>query len=379
MSLGILVILFFIWLPAILVGWDFMALLLTGERVLGKWGLAMEIIVMTVAIGYLVIDTLENNSCCNASAAFSPEHRLSIIVLVSLCLAAYFYSMFRRSISPPLVEVTINCLLLAGVILNVFIAIQVGDWQEWLLGNVPVIMALILTLVKNHRLALAVIEDMEVGSCGRERGDEKGDGNGTLELFCRGVLYLRPLYKFPILLILCLPILVVLAGLLLLFGQKPDSFIRVFTDTYKHGLSQWDHQCEGVICGGHFLCTIAAKGHGRVVRPIRSGVRGGRKIVCNRQLLVSNAFEELLEQRLPALHRPIRKLYNRVGRQIHRHYEWFNHKWVSDSIYIPMKPLEWFFLLVLYTFDRRPEDRIAQQYLEAADRQSLRLATGLPL
>jgi hypothetical protein len=312
-----------------------------------------------------------SNSCCSPTT-FSPEHRLSIVVLIGLCLLAYFYSSWRRSIAPPLVEILTNCLLLTGIALNVVVSIQIRDWAGWLIGNVPIIMLFIQVLVKNHRLALAAMEEPEDGG---GKGGEGGGGRGTLELFCRGLLYLKPLYKFPILLVLCLPILVLLAGLLLLFGQKPDSLIRAFTDTYHQGLSQWDHQCDGVVCGGHFLCTIAAKGHGRVVRPIRSGVRGGRKIVCNRQLLISNAFEELLEQRLPAVHRPIRKFYNRVGRQIHRHYGWFNRKWISDSIYILMKPLEWFFLLVLYTFDRRPEDRIAQQYMEASDRREI--ATGL--
>jgi len=31
-------------------------------------------------------------------------------------------------------------------------------------------------------------------------------------------------------------------------------------------------------------------------------------------------------------------------------------------VYVAMKPLEWFFLLVLYTVDARPENRIHVQY-----------------
>lgn len=35
-----------------------------------------------------------------------------------------------------------------------------------------------------------------------------------------------------------------------------------------------------------------------------------------------------------------------------------------DLIYYLMKPLEWLFLLVLYLVDRKPENRIAMQYIK---------------
>jgi hypothetical protein len=252
-----------------------------------------------------------------------------------------------------------NCLLLVGIVLNIFIALQANIWGITLFFNIPVITLFLFVLLKNHRLLLAATE----------RAPADYSLSGLLQRFCWDLLHLRLIHKIPILLVLCIPILVLIGGLLLVFGQQPDSMIRAFTDTYKQGLSQWTNRCDGVVCqSGHFLCTIAAKGHCSLVRPIRSGLRGGSKITCNRQLLISNAFEEWLEQRVPGLHQPIRKLYNRVGRLIHRHYGWFDHQWVSDTIYILMKPLEWCFLLFLYTFDTRPEDRIAQQYMAHADR-----------
>ena len=67
----------------------------------------------------------------------------------------------------------------------------------------------------------------------------------------------------------------------------------------------------------------------------------------------------------------IRRNYNRVGNLIHRHYHVLDRKWISDLIYVAMKPLEWSFLLVLYTFDRAPESRIARQYLSHTHRQAL--------
>ncbi|MFM9951186.1 MAG: DUF6688 family protein [Saprospiraceae bacterium] len=108
-----------------------------------------------------------------------------------------------------------------------------------------------------------------------------------------------------------------------------------------------------------------------MVKPIRYGERHNSKIICNRQLLIANAFEELIEQKFPKIHKVIRRNYNKVGNGIHRYYGIFNNKYLADLIYLMMKPLELVFWLTLYTFDKRPEDRIARQYLTASDQQSI--------
>ena len=92
-------------------------------------------------------------------------------------------------------------------------------------------------------------------------------------------------------------------------------------------------------------------------------------IICNRPLLISNAFEELIQERLLGIHQIIRRIYNKVGDLVHRYYGIFNNKYVSDLVYIAMKPFEWMFLLTLYLFDQKPENRIAKQYLHFNDRQ----------
>lgn len=165
----------------------------------------------------------------------------------------------------------------------------------------------------------------------------------------------------------------------ILFGQKPDSLIRAFTDTYQHGFSQLDHLCENVQCGGHFLCSVGANGHPKIVKPIRYGERNGRKIICTRQLLISNAFEELVQEKCPLVHKMIRHNYNKVGRLIHRYYGIFNNKYISDLVYICMKPLELLFLLILYTFDKKPENRIAKQYLAKSDLEAINGGHWLPI
>lgn len=300
------------------------------------------------------------NDCCNDTAFFSPEHRMSVYALFSLCVMAYYFCSFRKSMLPPIPEVLVNVLLVLGVVVN---GVVVTHHQDEDLGrllalfHLPILLLFLLVLVRNHRLFLAEARTPEAAT--------------LLEHRCWQLLHASPWTKFPLLLVLCVPVLALLAGVLLLFGQRPDSFIRAFTDTYRHGLSQLDHECAGVECGGHYLCTVGARGHSALVRPQRLGVRGGAIIICNRQLLVANAFEELVQQRWPRLHRVIRAQYDRVGDRVERHYHLLDRKWISDLIHLLMKPLEWCFLVALYTFDRKPERRIAVQYLSAHDRRRI--------
>ena len=308
----------------------------------------------------LAEDVGQKNDCCNETAFFSPAHRLRLYILILLCMAAYFFSLIRRTVAPPLMEVMVNCLLIIGIALNVLLILHIKESWLWALGNIPIILLFIMALLRNHAIFLDSVPE-----------DRQTSFTGIHKIAWR-LLTLPAFQKLPVLVILCLPLLVLLAAVLLLFGQKPDSIIRAFTDTYKQGLSQLDHQCEGVVCPGHYLCTIAAKGHPHLVKPLRTGVRAGRSIICNRQLLIANAFEEWLEQEAPFLHQHLRKHYNKIGGFLHRHYHVFNHKWVSDAVYIMMKPLEWGFILFLYLFDKSPEDRIAVQYLSADERSRLK-------
>ncbi len=309
-------------------------------------------------------DFEHKNECCGDSAFFSPAHRLTVYILIALCMVGYFICTYRKRIAPPVVEVLLNCTLILGIVLNVVMMIHSAEPFLWPIGHAPVVMLFLMRLALNHHLFVAHLHDFQA--------------HNMVEQLCIGLLRANAFAKFPLLLVLCIPLLAVLAGVMMLFGQRPDALIRAFTETYKHGLSQLDHECDGVICGGHFLCTVAARGHAQLVSPERLGIRNGGLVVCNRQLLVSNAFEELVQERAPNMHRVIRRNYNRVGNLIHKHYHVLDHKWVSDLIYVAMKPLEWSFLLVLYCCDRTPESRIARQYLSSSDRERLNAGTGRP-
>lgn len=159
--------------------------------------------------------------------------------------------------------------------------------------------------------------------------------------------------------VLMWPLLGILICILVLLGQEPDAAIRAWTETSDWNLSQRVAP-QNVFYDEHYLCTVAAGGHKQVVKPVRMGERHGHKVVVNRQLCIANAFEQILEEKTPTFHRHVRNFYDTYGfpvaRLIHSPY-------IADVIYILMKPLEWFFLLVLYLVDVKPEDRIAVQYL----------------
>lgn len=316
--------------------------------------------VLVVPIAYLLdADVGQTNDCCGVTAVFSPAHSVGIYLLIFACQAAYLVSIWRKTIFPPVLEVLLNLLLLLGVPINLVLAFHLSEGPELspflgLFGNVPIIMLLLIQLSKHQIMLRAYLAEQDI------------EAHGFVGRLSASLLALSPGIKYPILALLLLPFSVLFSLALVLFGQKPDTLIRAFTETYKHGFSELDHLCNNVDCGGHFLCSVGANGHRAIVRPVRYGVRKGKKIICTRQLLIANAFEEVIQEKMPAVHRVVRSGYNQVGRVVHRYYGIFKIKIVSDVVYFLMKPLEWVFLLVLYSCDLKPENRIARQYTHTA-------------
>ena len=170
--------------------------------------------------------------------------------------------------------------------------------------------------------------------------------------------------------ILMIPCIGILIMVLTLFGQTPDAIIQAWTQTSEWNLS---HQVspQNIYQDEHYLCTVAAGGHRKIVKPKRMGVRHGHKVIVNRQLCVANAFEQVLEEKLPSFHRGIRHVYDTYGYPVARH---IHSPYMADFIYILMKPLEWIFLVVLYIVDTKPENRIAMQYILPLPKQGMAAA-----
>ena len=165
--------------------------------------------------------------------------------------------------------------------------------------------------------------------------------------------------KLPVAaLVFVVPLLGVIIIVLMLFGQEPDSIIKAWTETADWTMSQ-KIPPQSIPNDSHYLCTVAAGGHRKIVKPIRTGKRHGHRVVVNRQLCVANAFEQVLEEKLPKFHKVVRRIYDNIGYPISKH---IHSKYTADVIYYLMKPLEWIFLIVLYTVDVKPENRIAVQY-----------------
>lgn len=163
-------------------------------------------------------------------------------------------------------------------------------------------------------------------------------------------------------LLLMWPLMGMIISLLVLFGQEPDAVVKAWTETADWNLSVREAP-QNLAVDGHYLCTVAAGGHKAIVKPMRMGERHGYEVIVNRQLCVANAFEQILEEKTPFLHRHIRHFYDTYGFPIAK---LIHSPYIADFVYFIMKPLEWLFLIVLYFCDVNPENRIAVQYMPTA-------------
>jgi hypothetical protein len=90
---------------------------------------------------------------------------------------------------------------------------------------------------------------------------------------------------------------------------------------------------------GCYIATAAAQGHRRIVR---SWPAGDRRI--NGQLALLKAGERRLENRLPRVHRLMRRVYDGIGPGMARQ---MRHPWIADLAYLTLKPIEWLTTAVL--------------------------------
>lgn len=271
------------------------------------------------------------------------------LVAIAATMVAGYLVLRRKDINtiPPLLAALAIAGLYLGVVLCIAWSIQIAR-HEWLLCLFPGNLVLI---------AAKVIKESVLQWQPEEHPLPQGKP---------AILWIHRLLSragnWPWLgFLLTIPLTGILLAVLTLLGQTPDSFIQAWTQTSDWTLSQQTAP-PNVYQDMHYLCTVAAGGHRRVVKPLREGMRHGHKVLVNRQLCVANAFEQLLQERMPRFHRALRHVYDRYGYPIARH---IRSSYAADAVYLLMKPLEWCFLAVLYLVDRRPENRIAVQYPHA--------------
>ena len=268
----------------------------------------------------------------------------TFVVICLIALIGYFALAYTETKkTPPLVTVLGISALYLGVFECVIWSIQISVDNYRILALFPINFIIIVArLIREKSLELK-------RNPNETAYNKKGFIGWLNKEFCS--------MRFPLWsLVLAFPLLGVIIGILVLGGQKPDYIIKGYTETADWALSQ---RIAPPGYDAHYLCTVAAQGHRSVVKPQRMGIRRGRPTIVNRQLCIANAFEQVLEQRIPKIHRVIRNFYDKHGFPLSK---LIKTRIMADFIYIIMKPLEWFFLIVLYLFTVNPEQRIAQQY-----------------
>ena len=275
------------------------------------------------------------------------KHRLIYMIFFVLYHISLLLLWFRKSALPPLILALGLCVLYIGLFFNGVLILQILGSQEGagilacfpafsLLLGLSIIIRTLYDLPKNLSFSTSKYQWLN-------KINEKLSTKSAL--FCSSVIAI-------------LPVFVLITLVLMLFGDDYNAVSKALTETTTWRFSQHDHPPH-LDHQGHYLCTVATCGSPQLLKPLRWGIRGKQRIIVNRQLQIANAFEELIADLSPTLHRFIRKNYDRYGYDLSKK---IKSRWASNLTYILMKPLEWGFLLCLYTFCLRPEEKIRRQY-----------------
>ena len=356
---GVVVVLIYaVALPAVLTLWNTyhffarkrrhpeIALLLTVGVGLVDYGLLFSLIWNTAGDYHQQIYNIQVHN------PIASDYCLSFALPIALGLAGLLVlGLVPVRKLPPLVSAIATAWVVLGNILGLVFAVQIWSWEE---------MPQIIWLYLFH-FNMLVLSATHICWVMGEQVEILKERKGT---FRHGwMVKLYPLISTvsrmgTFYFLMLFPMAGILEIILVLFGQGAGGVVRAFTMT-----ADWNFSTQipppPLAYDGHYLCTVAAGGHRKVVKPIRFGMRRGDRIIVNRQLCIANAFEELIRERLPRFHRRVRHFYDSHGYPISR---LIDTPWKADAVYFMMKPLEWMFLMVLYLVDAEPEERIARQY-----------------
>lgn len=276
---------------------------------------------------------------------------LGILWIAAIGFIAYFVLLYVASWKiPPLLSAFLIAFLILLNIIQLAYAIQISKNVEWqfcviYLYNFNILLLSARVVYKQMREQVEHLRD-RIPKEGHNKFKwlyNKIDSITTFTIFVFIVLFF---------------VVAVLEIIFVLAGQGLDAPIKAFTETADWTFSKQIPPPPKEY-NGHYLCTVAAGGHSKVVKPLRLGTRGGETIVVNRQLCIANAFEEVIYEIAPRFHKIVRYAYDKYGYPISRH---ITTPLRADIIYFLMKPLELIFLAFIYLVDLRPEKRIARQY-----------------
>jgi len=291
------------------------------------------------------------------------DYALTFIILIFIFVVGISVIAITDSKRPPLVTVICIAFMYIGVIVMILFTIQImgmhmlsEDGTRHYKFEPDLLMMILMPfnmIVITLRVIFTEINNYEPD----ENRMSKIDGIPILGFLNK---VLKNSKTWPaISVIMMIPVLGIIIGILVLFGQAPDAAIKAFTETANYTFST-KIPPQNVFYDEHYLCTVAAGGHRKIVKPLRMGKRHGHDVIVNRQLCVANAFEQILEEKTPSFHRIVRNFYDKYGFPVAKI---IKSKYTADFVWFLMKPLEWLFIIVIYLVDVNPEDRIASQYL----------------
>ena len=290
----------------------------------------------------------------------SGEYLISFIVLLALSIASLLILVFvpAKKLSP-----VAACFALAGIlignVLNVIFALHVAPlffkktppYIEGLIQCMPLLFHFNIFVLSLYYVQKQILEQIAL----MNEKIEKTNSERLKKIYS----FLKKVSHWNAAVFVALiPLVIVLEIVLILFGQGADGPVKMFTMT-----ADWTFSLQlpppPLEYNGHYLCTVAAGGHKKVVKPLRFGKRRGATIIVNRQLMVANAFEELIAEKAPRFHKIVRNFYDAHGYPLSKI---ITNPFRADVVYFLMKPLEWLFAFTLYLFDTNPEERISRQY-----------------
>lgn len=278
----------------------------------------------------------------------------TVLAILAFGIIAYFLIRIRKLKLPPIVIVcSMSGIFICSIYMIIWIIQLSNNMIEKFIFGIPY-----LIIFPINYILCSIRAEIEIMRKYKAENIQKKQFDNKFLNYCNKLIY--DIDNWPILaIVFSIPLILILISLLVVFGQRPDEAIKAFLETSDWTLST-KISPPPITYDGHYLCTVSLRGHKNIVKPIRMGIRHGEKIVVNRQLCIANAFEDLIKEKMPRFHHFIRYIYDKYGYPLSKH---INTSVQADITYILMKPLEWIFLIVLYTFDVKPENRIETQYI----------------
>ena len=232
----------------------------------------------------------------------------TVIAIVVIGIGSYWLLKNRKLELPPLVIVcTIAGTVMCSIYMVMFmIQIFSHNLYEYVILGLPY-----LLLFPFNYIICAVTAIIDIMKIYKEKNIQAKEYDNPVLNFCSKLLY--NIDNWPIIgIIFSIPLTAILICILVLFGQRPDEAIRAFLETSDWNLSQMVSP-PSVTYDAHYLCTVSLRGHRKLVKPTRMGIRRGEKIVVNRQLCIANAFEDLIQEKTPKFHKFVRYIYDKYG------------------------------------------------------------------